>query len=112
MISLNLLQMLANTKKNVEDPDMDLVKIQSKYQITLPKAVRELYGLKVGDYIEIDKNGEKISLRPVSVVPKDQRHFHTPEWQKKEDQADKDIEHEDIIGPFDNAKDAIAALKE
>ena len=40
--------MLAKTKKNAEDPDMDLVKIQNKYQITLPKAVREFFDLKVG----------------------------------------------------------------
>ncbi len=91
---------------------MELVKIQNKYQITLPKTVRNLFGLKVGDYIEIDKCGGGILLKPVSVIPKDQRYFHTPEWQKKEEQADKDIEKKDIIGPFDNAEDAIAALKE
>jgi len=91
---------------------MDLVKIQNKYQITLPKAVREFFGLKVGDYIEIDKNEGRILLRPVSVIPKNQRYFHTSEWQEKEAEADKDIEKGDVTGPFDNAKDAIAALKE
>ncbi len=91
---------------------MALVKIQNKYQITLPKAVRDSFGLKIGDYVEIDKNNGKILLRPVSVVPKDQRYFHTPEWQAMEAEADKDIEAGDVLGPFDNAHDALAALKE
>jgi len=91
---------------------MDLVKIQSKYQITLPKAIRDFFDLKIGDYIEIEKNTEGIVLKPVSVISKDQRYFHTPEWQKKESEADTDIERGQISGPFDNAQDAIAALKE
>ena len=91
---------------------MDLVKIQSKYQITLPKAIRDFFDLKIGDYIEIEKNSEGIVLKPVSVISKDQRYFHTPEWQNRESEADKDIEKGGISGPFDNAQDAIAALKE
>jgi len=103
--------MFVNTKKTAEDPDMDLVKIQNKYQITLPKTVRDSLGLRVGDYIEIDKNGGNILLRPVSVIPKDERYFHTKDWQKKEAEADNDIKKGSVSGPFDNAKDAIAALK-
>ena len=91
---------------------MDLIKIQNKYQITLPKAVREFFDLKVGDYVEIDKNDGKILLRPVSVIPKDQRYFHTPEWQAMEAEADKDIEEGNLLGPFDSVQDALAALKE
>ena len=91
---------------------MALIKIQNKYQITLPKAVRESFDLKIGDYIEIDKNDGNILLRPVSVIPKDQRYFHTPEWRKMETEADKDVEEGDILGPFDTAQDALAALKE
>jgi len=91
---------------------MALIKIQNKYQITLPKAVRESFGLKIGDYVEIDKDDGKILLRPVSVIPKDQRYFYTPEWQEMEAEADKDIEKGDVFGPFDHAQDALAALKE
>jgi AbrB family looped-hinge helix DNA binding protein len=91
---------------------MELVKIQNKYQITLPKAVRDSLGLKVGDYIEIDKSGERIVLKPVSVISKVQKYFHTTKWQKKEAEADKDIERGDVSGPFDNIKEAIADLKE
>ncbi len=91
---------------------MELIKIQNKYQITLPKAVRDSFGLEIGDYIEIEKNEGNILLKPVSVIPKDQRYFHTMEWQKKESEADKDIEEGAVSGPFDNAEDTLAALKE
>jgi AbrB family looped-hinge helix DNA binding protein len=91
---------------------MELIKIQKKYQITLPKAVRDSFGLEIGDYIEIEKSEGTILLKPVSVVPKDQRYFHTREWQKKEAEADKDIKEGSVSGPFSNAVEAIAALKE
>jgi AbrB family looped-hinge helix DNA binding protein len=104
--------MITNTRKNPEGPDMELIKIQKKYQITLPKAVRDSFGLEIGDYIEIEKIEGKILLKPVSVIPKDQRYFHTKEWQKKEAQADEDIKEGVVSGPFDNAEDALAALND
>jgi AbrB family looped-hinge helix DNA binding protein len=42
---------------------MELIKIQKKYQITLPKAVRDSFGLEIGDYIEIEKNEGKHSIK-------------------------------------------------
>lgn len=90
---------------------MDIIKIQKKYQITLPKAFRDCFGLKIGDYIEIEQNEGKILLTPVSVIPKDQRYFHTKAWQTKEAEADKDIEEGAVCGPFNNAEDTLAALK-
>ena len=91
---------------------MELIKIQKKYQITLPKALREFYSLKVGDHISIEKKDGAISLVPISIIPKDQRYFYTPDWQKMEAEADEDIEEGNMIGPFDNENDAISALKE
>ena len=104
--------MLTKTRKDPEGPDMELIKIQKKYQITLPKTVRDSFGLEIGDYIEIEKSEGNILLKPVSVIPKDQRYFHTKQWQKKEAEADEDVKEGSVSGPFDNAEDVFAALND
>jgi len=48
--------------------------------------------------------------RPPKKIPKDQRWFWTPEWQAKEEEADKDL----AAGRFEtftNVEDAIRWLK-
>lgn len=65
----------------------------------------------MGDYVEMDKQDGNIILRPVKLIHPDQEYFYTKEWQKEETEADKDIETGDVIGPFDNIKDALKALK-
>ncbi len=89
---------------------MELVKVQKRYQITLPKSLRKDFDLEEGDYIALEYKEGVISLVPVSIIPKDQRYFYTKEWQAGEDQADKEIESDDYIGDFKNAKDATGAL--
>ncbi len=44
---------------------MSLVKISSKYQITLPKAICEALKLGPGDRLIIALEGDKIVLRPL-----------------------------------------------
>ncbi len=46
------------------------VKVLSGYRITIPKEVRERWGLKVGDEIELAIEGNRLVLRPVK-LPKD-----------------------------------------
>lgn len=41
------------------------VKLSSKGQIVLPKAVRDAHGLKAGSEVELVDDGENIVLRPV-----------------------------------------------
>jgi len=45
------------------------------------------------------------------VVPTDEAYFHTKEWQEGEAQADKDRKKGDVLGPFDNLKNGLKALK-
>ena len=41
----------------------------------------------------------------------DEQWFWTPEWQKKEEEADKAIKSKKITGPFSDHKELLSALK-
>ena len=42
-----------------------LVRITRKYQVTIPKEIREKLNLKVGDLLKVELEGDKIVLRPI-----------------------------------------------
>jgi len=90
---------------------MELMKIRKNYQLTIPRNLRNKFNLAEGDYVEVDTREEFIVLKPVKVIHPDQEYFYTKEWQKKESEADEDIRKGDVFGPFDNAADAVKALK-
>jgi len=50
---------------------MPLVKVKDKYQVTLPAAVRQQAGLVVGDLLEVEVKGKKITLTPKSVMDRE-----------------------------------------
>ena len=50
-------------------------------------------------------------IKSVKVIHPDHEYFYTPEWQKKEAEADEAIAKGEVLGPFDDAKDVIKALK-
>jgi antitoxin MazE len=90
---------------------MALMKIRKNYQITLPRDLRSKFNLAEGDYVEAETKDGCIVLRPVKVIQPDQEYFYTREWQEKESEVDEEIRRGEVVGPFDNAKDAIKALK-
>ncbi|MBW1673414.1 MAG: AbrB/MazE/SpoVT family DNA-binding domain-containing protein [Deltaproteobacteria bacterium] len=90
---------------------MELVRIKRHYQITLPVGLRKKLNIDIGDYVEVENKNGDIVMRPVKVVHPDQEYFYTREWQEGEAQADKDIAKGDVVGPFDNIKDGLKALK-
>lgn len=49
---------------------MPLVKIKEKGQVTLPAKIRERRGLHVGDYMEVQEEGNRIVLIPQAVAPR------------------------------------------
>jgi len=102
---------LMNKTFKIEEPDMEVMKIKRNYQITIPRNLREKVHLQEGDYIEFDVQDGCIILKPVKVIHPDQEYFFTKEWQEKEAEVDEDIRKGNVIGPFDNAADAIKALK-
>lgn len=44
------------------------VKLSSKYQITIPKDIREKIGLEAGDKLFVSQEGDKIILSTISKV--------------------------------------------
>ncbi|MEX0569269.1 MAG: AbrB/MazE/SpoVT family DNA-binding domain-containing protein [Candidatus Njordarchaeota archaeon] len=50
---------------------MPIVKVTRKYQITIPKAIREDFNINVGDMLLIRKDGDKIVIEPIVRRDKD-----------------------------------------
>lgn len=46
-------------------------KVGHKYQVVIPKSVRDAAGLRVGDYVEANLTKEGILLRPKTLVDRD-----------------------------------------
>jgi len=101
----------APAKEHVEEYEMELVKVKRNYQITIPQSLRRLIRLVVGDYVEVDIKDDTLVIRPVKVIYPDQEYFFTKEWQAKEAEAEKDIAEGKLVGPFEDAQDALKALK-
>ena len=90
---------------------MPLIKVKQNYQITIPNSLRKKMHIAIGDYMEVEKQDGEILLKPVKLVHPDQAYFYSKEWQKGEEEADRDIANGDGIGPFDNIDDGLNALK-
>jgi AbrB family looped-hinge helix DNA binding protein len=90
---------------------MSLVKVKKHSQITIPNDIRRKFKIVEGDYLEIEEHNNQLVLKPVKMVDADEAYFHTKKWQAGEREADKDIAQGNVIGPFDNVKDALKALK-
>ncbi len=78
---------------------MFLVKVKEKYQVTLPAEIRKKIGLAVGDLLEVEVKGSKITLTPKSVIDRELA------------LALEDYEEGRSIGPFNTAKTAVGALR-
>jgi AbrB family looped-hinge helix DNA binding protein len=49
---------------------MNTVKLSSKYQVVIPKSVREIAGLKAGTSFEIISYANRIELIPIQAMKK------------------------------------------
>jgi len=76
-----------------------LVKVKEKFQVTLPTSVRQKAGVAVGDLLEAQVQGRKITLTPKRVVDRDLA------------LALEDFKQGRFIGPFRTAKAAVRALR-
>jgi AbrB family looped-hinge helix DNA binding protein len=49
---------------------MNTVTVSSKYQVVIPKEIREMIGLQVGTKLEIISYGSRIELVPIQPIKK------------------------------------------
>jgi AbrB family looped-hinge helix DNA binding protein len=70
---------------------MAFATMRGKGQITLPSQIRKAAHLEEGDPVEVELTEEGILLRPKKVIDSSQAWFWTPEWQRREAEADADI---------------------
>jgi len=88
-----------------------VVKITRKYQITLPRAIRECVpGLEEGRKVQIEVRDEEVVIRPIMEIPQSQAWFWTPEWQKAEQEVQKDVVAGNLSPSFKSAEEGINYL--
>ena len=80
------------------------LKVGPKYQVTIPKDVRDALGIKVGDLVEATVDRRGALIRPVEVVPKKVR--------RRLEAAEADVKAGRTLGPFKTASAAMRALKQ
>jgi bifunctional DNA-binding transcriptional regulator/antitoxin component of YhaV-PrlF toxin-antitoxin module len=79
---------------------MTLVRVRSKYQVTVPNALRHRVGLHVGDLLEARVERGKITFTPRSAID------------RRIAQSMEDIKQGRAYGPFDSAGEMIRSLRE
>jgi AbrB family looped-hinge helix DNA binding protein len=87
-------------------------KLTKQEQATLKKAQKKIHAINTTPLNSRGLTKAEIEVAAkVGIIDKDQAWYWTEEWQKGEREAKREIANGDMIGPFDNAEDAIAALK-
>ena len=83
----------------------EITKVGPKYQVTIPKPVREALKLETGDLLEVRVAGRHVVLRPKILVDRD------PQLERDLAEAEADIKAGRVYGPYE-AKDALKGLDE
>jgi AbrB family looped-hinge helix DNA binding protein len=78
---------------------MELVTVKNKYQIVIPRSIRDQAHIGIGDLLEAAVEGGKITFTPKTVID---RHLA---------EALQDVREGRTHGPYTSADDAIAALE-
>ena len=72
-------------------PHLTTMAIRRKGIVTIPDAIRQELDLHEGDHLVATVEDGRLVLTPASIIPDDQAWFWTPEWQAKEQEADREI---------------------
>jgi AbrB family looped-hinge helix DNA binding protein len=78
-------------------------KVGHKYQVVIPKSIRDAAGLQVGDYMEADLTKEGILLRPKMLVDRDLNNALK--------EALADVAAGQMSKPFKSARALVRSLK-
>ena len=89
---------------------MPLVQVREKAQITLPNKVRKALGIKQGDYLEAEVEGNKIVLIPKILVDKAEAVTLSKKGEEMLNEALEDVRKANVR-KFDNVEDLINDLK-
>lgn len=95
---------MAKTKPILEEA----VRVGTKHQVTIPRRISRALRLKKGDHLMMRLVDRRVEMIPVSLIPKDQLWFWTPEWQAKEREVDEALAR----GEFKEASTVDELLKE
>ena len=80
-------------------------KVGPKFQVTIPKKVRDALGIKAGDLVETSLTREGAALiRPVVLV------HRKVDLDKRFEAAEADVKAGRTVGPFKTARAAMSAL--
>ena len=77
---------------------MPLVRVKTKFQVTLPTALREQMGVKVGDLLEAKVEKGKMTLAPKTVIDRGIA------------ESLEDYKSGKSYGPFDSAEELLTSL--
>jgi AbrB family looped-hinge helix DNA binding protein len=86
-----------------------LTKLSSSYQVVVPKPVRVALGLKSGDLFEATATRDGVLLRPKVLTD---RAAFLKQLRKDIEAGKADVEAGRVLGPFDNARDAMRTLRD
>jgi bifunctional DNA-binding transcriptional regulator/antitoxin component of YhaV-PrlF toxin-antitoxin module len=88
----------------------EAVRLGAKNQVTIPHRISRALKLRRGDHMLMRLVGGRVEMIPASLIPKDQLWFWTPEWQKKEREADEDIAR-GRVKEFESVEELIKDLR-
>jgi bifunctional DNA-binding transcriptional regulator/antitoxin component of YhaV-PrlF toxin-antitoxin module len=97
---------MAKTKSVLEEA----VRLGAKNQVTIPHRISKALRLRKGDHMLMRLVGGRVEMIPASLIPRDQLWFWTPEWQKKEREADDDIAR-GRVKEFESVEELIKDLR-
>jgi len=90
--------MLRGNSSTVE-PTMAIVTVKNKYQVVIPRSVRDQVGINVGDILEAAVERGKITFSPKSIVDRGVA------------EGLEDIRKGRVRGPFDTVDEMLVSLK-
>lgn len=88
---------------------MPLVQVREKAQITLPSKIRKALGIKKGDYLEAEVEGNKMVLIPKILIDKAEAVTLSKKGEEMLKEALEDV-RKGKVKKFNNAEDLIDDL--
>lgn len=90
-----------------------VARLSKEEQKILATAKKKIAKMNADLIHSVGLNNKEIKVAAkAGLIDPEQAYWWHEDWQKGEREAERDLERGDVLGPFDNAKDAIKALKD